>query len=112
MKRYTMKRVNPNTADIFGIGIDGDEFPVKRCLSIPECKKFLAEHQEELTVYKIAEYSNRKDGKRHLIKTIYAKSEDEALEYFTWYDNHLTKVNGSKRRELLTGNWQLVVKNY
>ena len=111
MKRYVMKRFNPNTADIFDHDINGDEFSIKRCLSIPECKKFLAEHQEELKVYKIAEYSNRKDGKRHLVKTIYVKFEEEALEYFTSYDHYLTIVNGSKRRELLTGNWQLVAKN-
>lgn len=112
MKRYTIKRLDPNTANIMDHDIDGDAFSVKWNMSIPECKQFLAEHQEELTVYKIAEYSNRKDGKRHLIKTVYAKFEEEALEYFTSYDHYLTIVNGAKRRELLTGNWQLVAKNY
>lgn len=55
--------------------------------------------------YKIACFANRKDAKRHLVKSFQAESEEKAIEYFI----QKVTVDGIPEKysyKLYTGDWQ------
>lgn len=66
---------------------------------------------ESVKTYKIASYANRKDAKRHLVKSFQASSEEEAVNYF------IRKVAAEGILEkytykLYSGDWQRCIYTY
>ena len=108
MKVYRIKRLTPTTGMIEALQWNGlyrtvtDEIPYK------DCKRYIADNQEDIKTYRIAEYANRKDASRHLLMTIYAYNEAEAMSLFCYIDLQSPK----RRRELLSGDWKIITTNY
>ena len=108
MKVYRIKRVTPTTGVIECLQWNGDYGIISCEMPYCDCRRYIAENQCEKKSYRIAEYANRTDAARHLLMTIYADTEDEALTIFADVDLQQPK----RRRELLTGNWKIITTNY
>lgn len=108
MKLYRIKRVTPNTGVVERLTWNGEYNAVTQELPYKECRKFITANQTEIKTYRIAEYANRQDAARHLLMTIFAFDEDEAMTIFADVDLKEPK----RRRELLSGDWKLITKNY
>lgn len=108
MKVYRIKRLTPTTGAIEMLQWNGLYRTVSDELPYKDCKRYIADNQKDIKTYRIAEYANRKDASRHLLMTIYAFTEAEAMSLFCDIDLQSPK----RRRELLSGDWKIITTNY
>lgn len=105
MRKYFIKRASPNTGIVYKLGRFFQEFPVTDELRYVQCKEYLREHPDELTIYKVARILNRKNAKRTLYKKFLAENEDEAKLIF----NEICKDSEDGTiLQLVTGDWKII----
>lgn len=105
MNKYHIKRVDPNTGQIWEIGPFGEEIQTTETMSYLDCKIYIMQHQTGLRVYKVGRIGTRKDAKRRMYKRIFAQDIVEAMNIF----NQLTLIETSTL-QLCTGDWKVIAE--
>ena len=104
MKRFSIERTDPVNGRIIRVDIEGNRKVLPDIMPYGKCMDFVARHQEELKIYKIARTLHRRNGKRRFIKSIYASSQNEAVLYF----DNMYVPESDATFQLLTGDWKIV----
>lgn len=104
-KKYHIKRIDPNSGQVWETGPFGEEIRTTDTIPYNECKAFVLQHQQELRVYKVGRIGSRKGAKRRLYKRILAPGFIEAVELF----NQLVAEEAATL-QLCTGDWKVVAE--
>lgn len=107
MRKYFIKRVSPNTGFVCSYGRYFEEIRETNELPYVQCKDYVLQHQEELTIYKVARILNRKNAKRTLFKRFLAADEDEAKAVF---DDICRGSEDGTVLQLVTGDWKIIAE--
>lgn len=105
MNKYHIKRIDPNTGQVWEVGLFGEEIRTTDTIPYNECKAFVLQHQQELRVYKVGRIGSRKDAKRRMYKRIFAADIVKAMEAF----NKLVQEE-AVTLQLCTGDWKLIAE--
>lgn len=105
MHKYHIKRIDPNTGQVWETGPYGEEIQTTETLPYTDCKIFLMKNQTDLRVYKVGRIGSRKDAKRRMYKRIFAANIVEAMEAF----NNLVREE-AVTLQLCTGDWKIIAE--
>ena len=105
MNKYHIKRIDPNTGQVWETGIYGEDLQTTETMPYGDCKAFLMMNQVELRVYKVGRIGSRKNAKRRMYKRICAENILEAMEAF----NKLVQ-DEAVTLQLCTGDWRLIAE--
>jgi hypothetical protein len=103
-KKYTIERTDPTHGRIAELTIEGKKNFITDIAEYGSCMDWVAKHQKELKVYKIARTLHRKNGKRRFIGSIYAEDTNQAVRYF----DDLPVTESDVTYQLLTGDWKII----
>ena len=106
-KKYSIERVSPTEGVVSVITTAGNKKYATDVIKYGECMDFVAKHQKELKVYKIARILHRKNAKRRFIASIYAEDKNEAIRFF---DTELIVYEANADYQLLTGDWKMIAE--
>lgn len=105
MHKYHIKRIDPNTGQVWETGPYGEEIQTTETLPYTDCKIFLMKNQVNLKVYKVGRIGSRKDAKRRMYKRIFAANIVEAMEAF----NKIVQEE-AVTLQLCTGDWKIIAE--
>lgn len=104
MQKYHIKRIDPNTGQVWETGPFGEDLQTTDTMPYTDCKVYLLQHQVELRVYKVGRIGSRKNAKRRMHKRIFATGFVEAVEIFSKIDPEDATL------QLCTGDWKVLVE--
>ena len=107
MKRLFIIRVSPNTGYVCSYGRYFEKIRETNEMSYVQCKDYVLQHQEELTIYKVARILNRKNAKRTLYKRFLATDCKEAMATF---EEICRQEESGNILQLLTGDWKMIAE--
>ena len=107
MNKLFIKRTSPNTGIVYAFGQFFEEVPVTGPLKYQACKVYIEEHQENLTLYKVARILNRANAKRTLYKRFLAADNKEAMATF---EDICRQEESGNILQLLTGDWKMIAE--
>lgn len=103
--KYRIKRIDPNSGQVWEIGPFGEEIQTTETLPYTDCKIFLLKNQVELRVYKIGCIGSRKGAKRKYLKRIFATGIIQAMELF----NQIVE-DEAVTLQLCSGDWKVLAE--
>ena len=105
MQKYHIKRIDPNTGQVWETGPFGEDLQTTDTMPYTECKVYLLQHQVELRVYKVGRIGSRKNAKRRMHKRIFATGFVQAVEIFSSLSQ-----DEAVTLQLCTGDWKILAE--
>ena len=104
MKELSIVRMSPTTGQVVRVNWEGKRIPVFNTCNYGKCLDYVNANQSNLKVYKVSRTLHRRNGKRRLLRCIYAHDNNEAVKFF----DKLEFTEPDATYQLHTGDWKLI----